>query len=91
MDGYEAKTGGEVLAIPHNGNLSNGIMFWPETFEGKPMDACLHAGTGGIHQPLIEVTQIKGDSETQPLGCRRTMNLPISSAGITISEMIPRR
>ena len=38
MDTYAKKTGGQVLAIPHNGNLSNGIMYTAETFDGKPMD-----------------------------------------------------
>mgnify|MGYP003693628559 CR=1 FL=1 len=36
---YEAKTGGQVLAIAHNGNLSNGMMFpLVEYFNGKPID-----------------------------------------------------
>jgi hypothetical protein len=40
MQAYEDRTGGDVLAIPHNGNLSNGRMFpLIEYFTGKPMDA----------------------------------------------------
>ena len=65
MDMYETKTGGEVLAIPHNGNLSNGMMYSAETFDGKPMDRA-YAETRASHEPLLEATQIKGDSETHP-------------------------
>ena len=39
MANYEAKTGGQILAIAHNGNLSNGILFpLVESFTGKPVD-----------------------------------------------------
>ena len=65
MDAYAKKTGGQVLAIPHNGNLSNGIMYTAETFDGKPMDRA-YAEARNNHEPLQEVTQIKGDSETHP-------------------------
>ena len=65
MDTYAKKTGGQVLAIPHNGNLSNGIMYTAETFDGKPMDRA-YAEARANHEPLLEATQIKGDSETSP-------------------------
>ncbi len=65
MDAYAKKTGGSVLAIPHNPNLSAGIMFTAETFEGKPMDRA-YAEARISHEPLMEVTQVKGDSETHP-------------------------
>ncbi len=65
MDAYATKTGGEVLAIPHNGNLSNGMMYSAETFDGKPMDR-LYAEARASHEPLLEATQIKGDGETTP-------------------------
>ena len=65
MDAYATKTGGSVLAIPHNPNLSAGIMFTAETFEGKPMDRA-YAEARISHEPLMEVTQVKGDSETHP-------------------------
>jgi hypothetical protein len=65
MDTYAKKTGGQVLAIPHNGNLSNGIMYSAETFDGKPMDRA-YAEARASHEPLLEATQIKGDSETHP-------------------------
>ena len=35
MEAYEKKTGGRLLAIPHNGNLSNGLMFDDKTFDGR--------------------------------------------------------
>ena len=65
MDGYAQKTGGQVLAIPHNGNLSNGMMYSAETFDGKPMDRA-YAEARASHEPLFEATQIKGDGETHP-------------------------
>jgi hypothetical protein len=65
MDAYEKKTGGQVLAIPHNGNLSNGMMYTAETFDGRPMDRA-YAAARASHEPLLEATQIKGDSETHP-------------------------
>ena len=65
MDAYAKKTGGQVLAIPHNGNLSNGLMYSAETFDGKPMDRA-YAEARASHEPLFEATQIKGDSETHP-------------------------
>ena len=67
MDDYQSKTGGRVLAIAHNGNLSNGWMF--------PVDQLAHnAGTVDQEyveqrarwEPLYEVTQIKGDGEAHP-------------------------
>ena len=65
MDAYAKKTGGQVLAIPHNGNLSNGIMYSAEKFDGSPMDRA-YAEARASHEPLLEATQIKGDSETHP-------------------------
>ncbi len=65
MDRYEKLTGGQVLAIPHNGNLSNGLMYTAETYDHKPMDAA-YAETRIGHEPVMEVTQVKGDSETHP-------------------------
>ncbi len=65
MQGYEDKTGGNVLAIPHNGNLSNGLMFAVETFEGKPLTR-EWAETRMKWERLYEVTQGKGTSEQHP-------------------------
>jgi len=63
---YETLTGGRVLAIPHNGNLSNGMMWDLETLSGKPLSAA-YAKARMRWEPIAEVTQIKGDSETHPL------------------------
>jgi hypothetical protein len=64
---YEQKTGGQVLAIAHNGNLSNGRMFpMVESFTGKPVDR-EYAQTRAKWERLYEATQIKGDGETHPL------------------------
>jgi hypothetical protein len=65
MASYEDKTGGSVLAIPHNGNLSNGLMFAVERLNGKPIDK-KYAVTRMRWEPLYEVTQIKGDGEAHP-------------------------
>jgi len=62
---YEQKTGGEVLAIPHNGNTSNGKMFATVDFNAHPLSQA-YAKTRSRWEPLYEVTQIKGDSETHP-------------------------
>ncbi len=63
---YEKKTGGQVLAIPHNANLSNGRLFALQTFEGNPLTR-EYAKTRMRWEPLYEVTQMKGDSETHPV------------------------
>jgi hypothetical protein len=65
LEGYQSKTGGRVLAIPHNGNLSNGLMFDVQTRGGKPIDAD-YAKTRARWEPIVEVTQIKGDGEAHP-------------------------
>ena len=68
MATYEQKTGGKVLALAHNGNMSNGIMFPVETnpATGKPLTGD-YAKQRIRWEPLYEVTQIKGDGETHPL------------------------
>jgi len=66
LNDYQDKTGGRVLAIAHNGNLSNGIMFpIVESFTSKPVDL-EYAKTRAKWEPLYEATQIKGDGETHP-------------------------
>ena len=62
---FQADTGAEVLAIPHNGNLSNGRMFNVETNDGSPLTKEI-AGLRASIEPLVEVTQIKGDGEAHP-------------------------
>ena len=66
MESYEEKTGGDILAIPHNGNLSNGLMFATERLNGEPFDKA-YAERRMKWEPLYEVTQIKGDGEAHPL------------------------
>jgi Protein of unknown function (DUF3604) len=67
MENYEQETGGRVLAIPHNGNLSNGLMFDPEmTYGGEPLTE-VYVQTRHRFEPLYEVTQQKGDGETHPM------------------------
>lgn len=63
---FEEKTGAEVLAIPHNGNLSNGRMFTVETYDGQPLTKEI-AELRSRFEPLVEVTQIKGDGEAHPM------------------------
>jgi hypothetical protein len=62
----EEKTGSELLALAHNGNLSNGAMFpIVESFTGKKIDRAYAEGHRRW-EPLYEATQIKGDGETHP-------------------------
>lgn len=66
MAAYEEKTGGRVLAIPHNGNLSNGIMFPVEhAYTGKEVDKD-YVEEQAKWERLYEVTQTKGDGESHP-------------------------
>ncbi len=65
MEQYMADTGGRIMAIPHNGNLSNGRMFEVNDYAGKPIDRA-YAQRRARLEPIVEVTQIKGDGETHP-------------------------
>jgi hypothetical protein len=65
MAKYEAKTGGQLLAIPHNGNLSNGRMFELVDFEGNPLSKD-YAERRARYEVLQEIVQTKGNSETHP-------------------------
>ncbi len=66
MATYEKTTNGDVLALAHNGNLANGIMF-PETaqWNGRELDE-EYVTERAKWEPMYEVTQIKGDGETHP-------------------------
>ena len=66
MATYEKTTNGDVLALAHNGNLANGIMF-PETaqWNGRELDK-EYVTERAKWEPMYEVTQIKGDGETHP-------------------------
>jgi hypothetical protein len=67
MENYENLSGGKVLAIPHNGNLSNGAMFpLVDQFNNDtPLDAA-YAESRMRWEPIVEMTQPKGDGETHP-------------------------
>ena len=66
MEAYATETRGQVLAIPHNGNLSNGIMFDDVTMAGEPLTT-EYARRRIAMEPLMEVTQAKGTGEAHPL------------------------
>ncbi|MEW9922014.1 DUF3604 domain-containing protein [Marimonas sp. MJW-29] len=66
MENYEEKTGGQMLTLAHNGNLSNGIMFPVDRLEfGEEMTA-EYVEMRARWEPLYEYTQIKGDGEAHP-------------------------
>ena len=66
LERFESQTGGDVLAIAHNGNLANGIMFPLEAqYDGRVLDE-EYVRNRATWEPLYEVTQIKGDGETHP-------------------------
>jgi hypothetical protein len=66
LENYESKTGGSALALAHNGNLSNGIMFPVDRqYTGRKLDK-LYVESRARWEPMYEVTQIKGDGETHP-------------------------
>lgn len=64
LQAYEENTGGRILAIPHNSNLSSGLMFDIETATGPMTND--YAQTRKRWEPVVEITQIKGDSEAHP-------------------------
>jgi hypothetical protein len=66
LEKYEKTTGGEVIAIPHNSNGSGGEMFAPLRLNGSEMNA-QYVAQRARWEPVVEVTQVKGDSETHPL------------------------
>jgi hypothetical protein len=66
MAAYEKRTGGRVLAIPHNSNLSGGLMFALRDSAGREIDSD-YAAQRARWEPLVEASQYKGDSEAHPL------------------------
>jgi len=65
LEKTSAETGAEFVAIPHNSNMSNGMMFDMVDSDGRPISA-EYARTRMRWEPVIEVTQVKGTSETHP-------------------------
>ncbi len=65
LNAYQDKTGDQVLAIAHNGNLSNGKMFETTRYDGSAITR-EWADTRSQLEPLYEATQMKGDGETHP-------------------------
>ncbi len=67
LENYQAKTGGSALALAHNGNLSNGIMFPVDAqYTGRAIDET-YVQQRAKWEPMYEATQIKGDGEAHPL------------------------
>ncbi len=66
MQAYEDKTGGRVLAIPHNANWSSGQMFQTTKFHSKKKFDKAYAEARSRWEPLYEASQVKGDTETHP-------------------------
>ena len=62
----QRNNGLELLAIPHNGNLSNGLMFALSDSDGKPITKA-YAESRARNEKLTEIIQTKGQSETHPL------------------------
>ena len=61
----QRSAGSTLLAVPHNGNASDGRMFELVKFDGKPIDAAYNKARAA-NEPLYEISQIKGTSETHP-------------------------
>lgn len=87
MDAYEQSTGGKVLAIPHNSNLSNGLMFELTQPGGGPMSAD-YARRRAAHEPVVEITQIKGDSESHPFLSPNDEFAAFGDAGWEIANLL---
>ena len=93
---YESRTGGRVMAIPHNSNLSNGLMYDTKTLEGDPLTSA-YANMRMRFEPLHEMTQMKGDSETHPelspddefADFETWDKANLTGAAATTSEMLP--
>ncbi|PLW70101.1 DUF3604 domain-containing protein [Pseudohalioglobus lutimaris] len=65
LDATSSETGADFIAIPHNSNISKGYMFDTRTLRGNPLSA-EYAAARMRWEQVVEVTQIKGDSETHP-------------------------
>lgn len=61
----QRKTGLDVIAVPHNGNISNGLMFAVKDMSGKPLTKD-YAERRMMNEPLAEIVQAKGQTDTSP-------------------------
>ena len=66
LDKTSEETGGNFIAIPHNSNISKGAMFDTITLRNEPIGP-EYAEIRRRWEPIVEVTQYKGDSETHPV------------------------
>ena len=66
LDKTSEETGGNFIAIPHNSNISKGAMFDTITMRNEPIGR-EYAEIRRRWEPIVEVTQYKGDSETHPV------------------------
>jgi Protein of unknown function (DUF3604) len=80
MEAYEAASGGRMLAIPHNPNQSNGMHFALTGPGGGPLSAA-QARRRAAREPLVEVSQYKGDSEAHPFLSRNDEFAEFGDAG----------
>jgi Protein of unknown function (DUF3604) len=80
LDAYSAATGGQALAIPHNSNLSNGRYFMMTAPDGGPMTTA-KARRRALQEPLVEITQYKGDGESHPYLSRNDEFTDFGDAG----------
>ncbi|MCH1459545.1 MAG: DUF3604 domain-containing protein, partial [Luminiphilus sp.] len=65
LDETSQQTGGNFIAIPHNSNISKGAMFDTITMRNEPVGPA-YAKIRKRWEPIVEITQYKGDSETHP-------------------------
>ena len=89
LEAYERDRGGNALAIPHNSNLSGGLMFATTDMEGNAIDAD-YARTRMKWEPIVEATQYKGDSETTSFLSPNDEFADFGNAGWTETNLIGR-
>lgn len=83
----ETEAGRPAFAIPHNANLSNGLMYRATDSDGQPISA-EYAQSRSRYEPISEILQIKGSSETHPLlsSLDEFANFEIAGLGVNEAE-----